>query len=536
MSVTPPLSTVKNLIRQITGEKEGGSREKRIVACDRLCTLLMSRDITWEANFKWNLVLEDLFTIFSTRAERNFKKAVVKCVASVGFAMHSQYDQYIEILLKANKKAIELDGESHSEKERILILRSLSNSLRLIGSNSYESRIHPRVIEDLMTHINDYLNTNSSPSVLLPLLDICQMVANFFSSLFKKNFDDVVDFTIGWYVEPNQPKGVIKKCRKLLIDLKPFWLEVIPNAINFMNQFLDDTDSHIKDLYNENQDSEIAVEKICLLLQALATILNIVNSEPLNPSVVSFTKQIFVRVCKQLELIYTIEIADINYIFLFMKEVLWFALQISSSLDTLTISATMIIRMAAHPAADRLINISLISFFEKVLEKLPAEYLTQIFHFILDDQNIHTNMELVSVKNARAMSDFYSRLLLPKSLNTLQMAYKCVTNLLLGSISILKNYDCKEINYRALRHEEKCFLLLLKAFTDLAVIKNSFIAMMGLSPSLFTFLMVDLPIAEKWFINRHPVCHFGLLYLAKLHSEKQVKSLTIFFLQLWNRL
>lgn len=32
---------------QITGEKEGGSREKRIVACDRLCTLLMSRDITW---------------------------------------------------------------------------------------------------------------------------------------------------------------------------------------------------------------------------------------------------------------------------------------------------------------------------------------------------------------------------------------------------------------------------------------------------------------------------------------------------------
>lgn len=49
-----------------------------------------------------------------------------------------------------------------------------------------------------------------------------------------------------------------------------------------------------------------------------------------------------------------------------MKEVLWFALQISSSLDTLTISATMIIRMAAHPAADRLINISLISFFEKV--------------------------------------------------------------------------------------------------------------------------------------------------------------------------
>lgn len=57
------------------------------------------------------------------------------------------FSRYIEILLKANKKAIELDGESHSEKERILILRSLSNSLRLIGSNSYESRIHPRVIE-----------------------------------------------------------------------------------------------------------------------------------------------------------------------------------------------------------------------------------------------------------------------------------------------------------------------------------------------------------------------------------------------------
>lgn len=69
-------------------------------------------------------------------------------------------------------------------------------------------------------------------------------------SLFSDNIDnlfqDVVDFTVGWYIEPEQPIAVLDKCHQMLVELRPYWHSAVPAAITLMKQFLDDASAYIE--------------------------------------------------------------------------------------------------------------------------------------------------------------------------------------------------------------------------------------------------------------------------------------------------
>lgn len=71
---------------------------------------------------------------------------------------------------------------------------------------------------------------------------VCYM-QSFFSNCF---FQDVVDFTVGWYIEPEQPNSVVDKCHQVLTDLSPFWYDAIPAAVTLMKQFLDDASAYVE--------------------------------------------------------------------------------------------------------------------------------------------------------------------------------------------------------------------------------------------------------------------------------------------------
>uniref|UniRef100_A0A915C6V8 Uncharacterized protein n=1 Tax=Parascaris univalens TaxID=6257 RepID=A0A915C6V8_PARUN len=79
-----------------------------------------------------------------------------------------------------------------------------------------------------MVAVKKQLDTNDSPTVLIPLLDICLAVAQYFPAVFKKSFDDVVDFTVGWVCGPDQPKSVVDKCNQMLTDCGHFGLMHYP--------------------------------------------------------------------------------------------------------------------------------------------------------------------------------------------------------------------------------------------------------------------------------------------------------------------
>uniref|UniRef100_A0A0M3IP08 DUF4953 domain-containing protein n=1 Tax=Ascaris lumbricoides TaxID=6252 RepID=A0A0M3IP08_ASCLU len=59
-------------------------------------------------------------------------------------------------------------------------------------------------------------------------------------------FKDVVDFTVGWYVEPDQPKNVIDKCNQILTDLRSLWFDALPAAVTLMKRFVDDANAYLE--------------------------------------------------------------------------------------------------------------------------------------------------------------------------------------------------------------------------------------------------------------------------------------------------
>ncbi|VDN45605.1 unnamed protein product [Gongylonema pulchrum] len=60
---------------------------------------------------------------------------------------------------------------------------------------------------------------------------------------------DIVDFTVGWYIEPEQPDLVFDICHRALIAFVPFWRESVPSALTLMKHFLEDASAYVEVFY-----------------------------------------------------------------------------------------------------------------------------------------------------------------------------------------------------------------------------------------------------------------------------------------------
>lgn len=59
-------------------------------------------------------------------------------------------------------------------------------------------------------------------------------------------FQDVLDFTVGWYTELDQPAEVGEKCNQVLLELRPYFHQAIPSSVELMTQFVDDAKVYIE--------------------------------------------------------------------------------------------------------------------------------------------------------------------------------------------------------------------------------------------------------------------------------------------------
>ncbi|VDM49609.1 unnamed protein product [Toxocara canis] len=468
---------------------------------------MLSLETITNLDYNWRDLGGELISLMGTRINPDTKRAVAECLGALGFLLAAQYDQFVKFIVDAAKRS----SDKYPE-ERTMILRSLANSLNFIGVCCVQSRIAPPHIEDVMAAVKKQLDTNDSPTVLIPLLDICLAVAQYFPAVFKKSFDDIVDFTVGWYVEPDQPKSVVEKCAQMLTDLRPFWFDALPTAVTLMKQFVDDASAYLEELVTDKATRpDEALRKTAAILRALVTVLSVVNVPQAQPIIVPFVEKLFGTVASQSAQLRRIIAPEVGDVIASMADVLWCSLQVVPKAEWLNAAVKSVRIMMAHPAVG----------YGTVFDNMSREMTAPVVQMVIGPEGavhglVHGSREVI-----HAMIDLYAKLLTPKALPTLQAAYHCVRTELIEALSEMEsNAKGEEFDYWSTTVAEKRTLVILNALATLGAVKNSLIAMMGLTPSLFVMLMCETPVAEKWFVVNYPGCHYALLYVVKMHSEK----------------
>ncbi|VDN02445.1 unnamed protein product [Thelazia callipaeda] len=500
----------------ILNEKKNFNKDQRIGICKQLKeTIVLAGDVS-NIGCDWKKLIEDLLCCIKN-IQHEVKSSVSECLGALGSIMSSQYSEFLRITL-AEAKLI----PDKFEDDKALILKSIFLSLTLIGSYSWQSHIKVQDIETLMTSIKNWLEINESPVVLISILDICLAVSKYFPAVFKLSFDDIVDFTVGWYTEPEQPNSVPDKCHEVLIELRPYWNSAIPAAVTLMKQFIDDASAYIEDIKISTSNPENTMAKIASILQALTTMFKVLSALEINPLVTDFVEKIFKLISQQVSYLDNVNVVKIGTAFEYVAEILRVALKIIPRSDLSIESFKTLRTMLTHSSVNEKSMLKILNHTAKIMENVTPEVIVEIMDYIVGDGDFLNLIVARSQEVIQAYSNVLGKLLTPKKLSTLQVVYSRIREHVLNLLNILKKIDTEECFTKTTVIENK-LIVYFNALYSLGIIKNSLIAvsiMMGLSPSLFTFLITETPITEKWFIVNHPGCHYALLYIVKAHSEK----------------
>ncbi|EJD76312.1 hypothetical protein LOAG_16705 [Loa loa] len=504
---------VKSLVHRIVNDKKSYSKDERLAACEQLQqTLTLASDVT-NIGYDWKKLIEDLLHCIKTRQQIEVKRCVSDCLGSLGCIMFSQYNEYLKIMLSEAK----LIPDKY-EDDKALVLKAVFSSLNMIGTFAWQSRIRPQDIDALMTAIKNWLEVNDSSVVLISLLDTCLAVSKYFPAIFKHSFDDIVDFTVGWYIEPEQPIAVLDKCHQMLFELRPYWHSAVPAAVTLMKQFLDDASAYIEDIKVNESKPENMLAKTAAILRALITMLEVMNTA-VSPLVSDFTEKVFGRIIRLLTHLDDVFAAKIGTVFGCMAEVLCVALKICPKLDFLVDSMKTLKIMLEHPSVNEKSMLKILGCSGKIIDNITPEMVVEIVNYVVGDGGPLNHVVKRSQEVMQAYGNVLGKLLAPKNLSTLQVAYNQVREDVRNCLNMLQATEVEAYCNNSLMIEKK-LMIYFNALYSLGIVKNSLIAMMGLSPSLFTFLMTETPITRKQFIINYPGCHYALLYIVKTHSEK----------------
>uniref|UniRef100_A0A1I7WZN6 Non-specific serine/threonine protein kinase n=1 Tax=Heterorhabditis bacteriophora TaxID=37862 RepID=A0A1I7WZN6_HETBA len=159
-----------------------------------------------------------------------------------------------------------------AEEERAIYIVSLCDSIR--GISQRGAVLSNGHIESVMTLISDLLDANNSHVVLVPLLDTCLTVSELYSHVFMAHFEEIVDFTIGWFVEDSLPSSVSDKCYEVISGLNKFWRQEPEFGKQLMLHFLEDITGFVEDSEKQGTLCE-SLSKARSILKVLSSILEI---------------------------------------------------------------------------------------------------------------------------------------------------------------------------------------------------------------------------------------------------------------------
>uniref|UniRef100_A0A915C635 Uncharacterized protein n=2 Tax=Parascaris univalens TaxID=6257 RepID=A0A915C635_PARUN len=378
-----------------------------------------------------NGIIEEHFGSFRqdcSRQERSYKEQkITACDELQKFLLALDTAAVCEIIMDAVKRS----SEKYPE-EKTMILRAFGPaSLNFIG--------------EVMVAVKKQLDTNDSPTVLIPLLDICLAVAQYFPAVFKKSFDvssitelytlfvlkiglrgDVVDFTVGWVCGPDQPKSVVDKCNQMLTDCGHFgigrllkrvrysrWLAYGGIARECYRAFLRTT-SDIKKRYEDGCDITCPSDSVDVVNVPQAhpiivpllrgKLLDAVDSYRYPGHLTIIYDRLFGQIACQSALLKHIIAPEVGEVFASMADVLWCSLQV-------------------------------------VFDNMSHEMTASVVEMVIGPEGAVQGLIYGSKEVLHAVIDLYGKLLTPKALPTLQAAYHCVRSELSDTLAKLLLID-----------------------------------------------------------------------------------------------
>ncbi|TKR93718.1 hypothetical protein L596_008126 [Steinernema carpocapsae] len=154
---------------------------------------------------------------------------------------------------------------------------------------------------------------------------------------------------------------------------------------------------------------------------------------------------------------------------------------------------------------------------EEAAEEADADSLKVLMENIIGPRGVLCKLNYTfSRETSVIVVDFLQTLLTPNDSTKLKIVYDFIYQALITNRNLLKKIVNRPGRCQKLRDVELYTTVILGALKNIVEVKNS-LSVIGLHPSLFNLLVVEMPIDEDWFIRYFSSVHLSLLVLIKTH-------------------
>ncbi|KJH42634.1 FATC domain protein [Dictyocaulus viviparus] len=501
--ILPPQQDIKSLLKQIN-TRDKVPKDVRIQACHELfrCLTFSDYNVVNIKNDKKDILGELAAVIHPKYGSLEVKKWCGRIAGMVGASLVDEFDEFVkwtETQLKCARPV--------ADEEQAIFVSALRYAL--VELKSRRIRLSDHFAKCVLKIIAEFLDFSNSHLVFFPILDVCREMAEEYPSIFDECFEEIVDYLFGWALESSMPSSVPKKCHEVIKSLAPFWHKRPDFGRHLMSQFLDDVGGYIED-YKKHGSLRNCISKACAVLRILIILLEVYVQNRSN------AHQVYWDILHQ-----TLTSCNANMnrlgsepsfrIGLFLSE---YCGIFSTALSLVDLQDLSVIGQCAITVIEIMRSVYF-EFFS--ISSLPAEFTLPFGEKlgILSEKPLFQLPLLGRPKLASTLLNLLTSMMSPSVLPLLLASYSAVRKKLLCKVSSLREEDNKEILLT--RETDSWLMILIGALGKLASLKNSLIVMMGLRPSLFHLLLMEMPLTDQWFISDHPAVHYCLLNVVQTH-------------------
>ncbi|KAI1718635.1 phosphatidylinositol 3- and 4-kinase domain-containing protein [Ditylenchus destructor] len=502
---------VKGVIKQIVHDRSNVREMKSASVISNLQSMIIAPPNLTEVKEHWKPLIDDIGQIFSSKTHLELKNGAARCVGLIGFIVADQFDSYVEFVFDKCKTA-------KREEERASLIRSLQETVVTYGNHGIS--LSPSRIKVLLEQTKSYLDTNESPVELIPLLEICRLIAVNHPVEFVEHLHDVCDFVIGWFMDHGQPKYVENKCREMFQCFGPIFASEIEEAISFLQSLTDDWFYIVEQLGNP-----LSTEKpdpISTTIPIMKAFIEIFENS-INASNVNAIKTLIAKINDHLEehVNVAVKLSD-SSVPLFCVQLGELILTLNSVMpndENYTQLRKLVCKALQHRPVSKHSTLTLSKLLAKAVSACKApEKLLFVELFTGEKSLMSTHPLLTDTDVCAAFGAVLSKMVDIKDLNSLQTIYTTIANDIIQRVNNLQKAFSGVLLNNA-KKKEVFLIMLLSALRPLTTAKNSIIVLRGLDPSLFSLLFSCLPIKEPWMVSYFPTCHHMMLNLAHSFSN-----------------
>ncbi|KAJ1373163.1 hypothetical protein KIN20_035504 [Parelaphostrongylus tenuis] len=514
--IASPQQDIKSLLKQIN-TRDKVSKDARIQACHELFRCLTCSDYNAIniKNDKKDILGELAAVIHPKYGSLEVKKWCGRIAGVVGANLVDEFDEFVkwtETQLKCARPVAEEEQAIFVSALRYALVELKSRKIRL-------SDYHAKCVLKILAEFLDFSNSHL---VFFPILDVCREMAEEYPLVFDECFEEIVDYLFGWALESSMPSTVPKKCHEVIKSLYLFWHKRPDFGRHLMSQFLDDVGGYIED-YKKHGNLRTCVSKACAVLEILIVLLEVYVQD--RNSVHLFywdiLQQTLISCNSNMNRLDTEPSFRVG---LFLSEYCGIFSTALSLVDTQNLPivaqcSTKVTEIMQKFGSNETVAINCIKYFTTLfsVSSLPADFTLPLSERlgIFEEKSLLQLSVYGRPKLASALLSLLTCMMSPTALPLLLASYSAVRQKLLVEFTALRERDDMEM---ALKRETIArLMILIGSFAKLAALKSSLIVMMGLRPSLFHLLLMEMPLTDQWFISKHPALHYCLLSVVHTH-------------------